>query len=95
MVACLIIAFPIITFLLTAYYFQPPDAQVENPATGESLARVTECRQVETYAAIDAAERAFGAWAGASSEVRSKTLREWHRLVLEAEEDLVRIMTAE
>lgn len=68
---------------------------VDNPATGAVLAKVANCGTAETRRAIEAADKAFASWSKTSVLVRAKMLRKWHDLMLENQEDLALIMTAE
>lgn len=68
---------------------------VRNPADGTLIAHVADCRATETEAAIDAAHRAFPAWASRSAAERSALLMEWYRLMAVHEQDLARLLTAE
>jgi len=68
---------------------------VDNPATGAVLAKVANCGTAETRRAIEAAETAFTSWCKTSVLERAKLLRKWHDLMLENQEDLACIMTAE
>ena len=68
---------------------------VENPATGETLAEVAECGSAETRRAIEAAERAQVAWRCKTAKERSALLRKWYEAMMEAQDDLAAIMTAE
>ncbi len=68
---------------------------VIDPATGETIARVPYCGTVETDRAIAAAERALTTWRETTAVERSNILRRWFDLILAAEEDLARLMTAE
>jgi succinate-semialdehyde dehydrogenase/glutarate-semialdehyde dehydrogenase len=68
---------------------------VRNPATGETLGTVPELGAAETRRAIEAAGAAFPAWAARPARERSALLRRWHALLLEHQEDLATIMTAE
>lgn len=68
---------------------------VDNPATGATLAQVANCGTAETRRAIEAAEVAFDIWRKTSVMERSRLLRRWHDLMLENQEDLACIMTAE
>ena len=68
---------------------------VENPATGEVLAEVSCCGGAETKRAIDAAGRAFEQWRHTTAKERAVMLRRWFDLMMEAQEDLARMMTAE
>jgi succinate-semialdehyde dehydrogenase / glutarate-semialdehyde dehydrogenase len=69
--------------------------EVTDPATGEVIAQVPAVGAAETRRAIDAAERAWGPWRELTAAERSDALRRWHALMLEHQEDLARIMTAE
>jgi succinate-semialdehyde dehydrogenase/glutarate-semialdehyde dehydrogenase len=68
---------------------------VTNPATGETIAEVASCGTNETRRAIEAAEAAFPAWRKRSAKERAAILREWFNLMMDAQEDLAQILTAE
>jgi len=68
---------------------------VTNPATGEVIGVVPKLGQAETRAAIEAAERAMKSWAARTAKDRAGVLRRWFSLMLENQEDLAQIMTAE
>ena len=68
---------------------------VDNPVNGDVLAKVANCGTAETKRAIEAADAAFIVWRKTSVNERSKLLRKWHDLMLENQEDLARILTAE
>ena len=68
---------------------------VENPATGKSLAQVAKCGTAETRRAIEAAERAQVDWRKKPAKERSNLLRKWFNLMMDAQEDLAQILTAE
>ncbi|WP_137390218.1 NAD-dependent succinate-semialdehyde dehydrogenase [Rhodoligotrophos defluvii] len=68
---------------------------VTNPATGAVLAKVPSLGVAETRGAIEAAEAAFPGWSKALAKDRAKVLRRWYELMMENQEDLARIMTAE
>jgi len=68
---------------------------VTNPATGEVIAKVAKCGADETRRAIEAAERAQIDWRQKTASERSRLLRRWFDLMMENQEDLARIMTAE
>jgi succinate-semialdehyde dehydrogenase / glutarate-semialdehyde dehydrogenase len=68
---------------------------VINPATGETIADVARCGGVETRRAIEAADRALPAWRARSAADRSACVRRLFELMMAAQEDLARIMTAE
>lgn len=68
---------------------------VSNPATGEVIAECASCGAVETRRAIEAAEAAMPDWRKRSAKDRAAVLRRWFNLMMENQEDLARIMTAE
>ncbi len=68
---------------------------VTNPATGEVVAEVAKCGGGETRRAIEAAERAQIEWRQKTAAERSNLLRRWFELMMEHQEDLARVMTAE
>ncbi len=68
---------------------------VENPATGERLAEVACCGGGETKRAIEAAGRAFEQWRHTTAKERAALLRRWFDLIMESQEDLAQMMTAE
>ncbi len=68
---------------------------VTNPATSEVLGTVPKMGAEETRRAIEAADAAYPAWRAKTARERSAILRKWHDLMLENQEDLARLMTAE
>jgi succinate-semialdehyde dehydrogenase/glutarate-semialdehyde dehydrogenase len=68
---------------------------VTNPATGEVLARVANCGTAETRRMIEAAATAQKQWASSTVKERAAVLRRWFNLVMENQEDLAQILTAE
>nr|WP_320194175.1 NAD-dependent succinate-semialdehyde dehydrogenase [uncultured Desulfobacter sp.] len=68
---------------------------VTNPATGEVLGTVPFCGADETQRAIDAANESLDGWRAKTAGERSAILRTWHDLLMENQEDLATIMTAE
>lgn len=68
---------------------------VHNPATGQVLGSVPELGAAETRRAIEAAHRAFPAWAARTARERATLLRRWYALLLEHQDDLATLMTAE
>lgn len=68
---------------------------VLNPANGETLAQVAKCGAAETQQAIAAAERAQQSWRQQTAADRARLLRNWFDLVMEHQEDLARLLTAE
>jgi len=73
---------------------QPVDP-VENPADGELIANVPRFGADEATGAVEAAKRAFPAWAARTAKQRSAILRRWFDLMTEHRHDLARILTAE
>lgn len=68
---------------------------VLNPATGELVATIAKCGTSETRRAIDAAEKAMVSWRAKPAKERSNLLRAWFNLMMESQEDLAQILTAE
>ncbi len=68
---------------------------VINPATGETITEIASCGTAETRRAIEAADRALSGWRKKSAKERSLILRKWFNLMLDAQEDLAQILTAE
>ena len=68
---------------------------VTNPATGDVLGTVPKMGADETRAAIEAANEAYPAWRAKTAKERAAILRKWFDLMMENQEDLARMMTAE
>ena len=68
---------------------------VDNPATGEVIARVASAGATETEAAVAAAATALPQWKDKTAKQRANLLRRWFELVMENQEDLAQILTAE
>ena len=68
---------------------------VTNPATGAVIAEVADLDLPDTRAAIDAAGAAFPAWRARTAKDRAGVMRKWFELIMAAQEDLARLMTAE
>jgi succinate-semialdehyde dehydrogenase / glutarate-semialdehyde dehydrogenase len=68
---------------------------VTNPVNEMIIGTVPKLGKVETTQAIEAAERAQKSWAKKSAKERSIILRKWFNLMMENQEDLAQIMTAE
>ncbi|WP_166802111.1 NAD-dependent succinate-semialdehyde dehydrogenase [Microvirga pakistanensis] len=69
--------------------------EVNDPATGLNVARVSRLGSDEARQAVDAAARAFPTWKALLPQERAARLRAWHALILEALDDLALIMTLE
>ncbi len=68
---------------------------VVNPATGRRIGTAPMMGGAETRRAIEAAARAFPAWAAKTAKERSAVLRGWHELMLANVDDLALILTTE
>ena len=68
---------------------------VTNPATGEVLGTIPKMGAEETRRAIEAAQAAYPAWRAKTAKERAAILRRWHDLMMENQDDLARLMTAE
>ncbi|SOD99984.1 NADP-dependent succinate-semialdehyde dehydrogenase [Caenispirillum bisanense] len=68
---------------------------VTNPADGKELAQVPDMGAAETRRAIEAADRALPAWRAKTAKERANILRKWYELIMAAQEDLAKLMTAE
>lgn len=81
--------------LIGARRLERPDLDVVNPANGAVIGRVPDCTGAETEEAIAAAAEAMVSWRRRTNADRADLLLAWHQLMLEHEEDLGRILTAE
>src|SRR5262250_3867554 len=68
---------------------------VENPSNGERLGTVPKMGAAEPRRAIEAADRALPAWRAKTAKERANSLRKWFNLMMENQEDLAQLMTAE
>ena len=68
---------------------------VTNPATGEVIGTIPQMGAAETKRAIDAANASWGAWRKKTAKERANILRKWFNLMMEAQDDLAMLMTAE
>ena len=69
--------------------------KVTNPATGESLGTVPTLSAADVHAAIACAQAALPDWRARTAKERANVLRRWFNLIMEHQEDLATIMTAE
>jgi succinate-semialdehyde dehydrogenase/glutarate-semialdehyde dehydrogenase len=69
--------------------------EVTNPSTGAVLGAAPNMGAVEAKRAIEAADRALPAWRDRTAKERAVILRNWFNLIMENQEDLARLMTAE
>jgi len=68
---------------------------VTNPANGNKLGTVPQMGRSETAKAIAAANAAWPAWRAKTAKERCAILKKWFDLVMENQEDLAKLMTAE
>ena len=68
---------------------------VTNPANGELVTEVAKLGAAETARAIEAAEQAMQGWKKLPAKARAGILRKWYDLMMDNQEDLAIIMTAE
>lgn len=69
--------------------------EVRDPATGEVITEVPAMGADDAREAVDAAARAFPAWASLTAAERGRYLKRWHDLMVEHAEDLGLLMTRE
>ncbi len=69
--------------------------EVTNPASGQKLGSIPNLGAAETRRAIAAASAALPAWRSRTAKERSVILRRWFELMIEHQEDLAALMTAE
>lgn len=68
---------------------------VFNPATKEEIVAIPNAGAAETRRAIEAADKAFVSWRQVVAKERSAILKRWFALIMENQEDLAQLMTAE
>jgi succinate-semialdehyde dehydrogenase/glutarate-semialdehyde dehydrogenase len=68
---------------------------VVNPARGDVIAQVADLSRAQVAKAIAAAEKAQKDWAKWTGKERAAVLRKWFDLMMENQEDLGKILTAE
>lgn len=68
---------------------------VTNPATGDTIGTIPKAGAAETRRAIEAANAAYPDWRARTAGERSIILRRWYDLLIENQEDLALLMTAE
>ena len=68
---------------------------VYNPARGDVICHVADLSRAETKRAIDAAAVAQKLWAARPAKERANILRAWFNLMMQNQDDLARILTAE
>src|SRR5271165_3849986 len=73
----------------------PATIAVTNPVDDSVVGHVPKLGAAETRRAIEAAEKAQKLWAKMTAKARAAILRTWFALMMDNQEDLARIMTAE
>jgi succinate-semialdehyde dehydrogenase/glutarate-semialdehyde dehydrogenase len=68
---------------------------VTNPATGQLIGTVPKLGAAEARRAVEAASAAWPVWRKRTAKERAAVLRRWFELILENQEDLAILMTAE
>jgi len=68
---------------------------VTNPCNGEVITTVAKCGSKETRYAINSAAEALAVWQRKGAKERARLLREWFNLMMDHQEDLAQILTAE
>ncbi|WP_323716628.1 NAD-dependent succinate-semialdehyde dehydrogenase [Paracoccus aminovorans] len=68
---------------------------VVNPARGDVIAQVADLSRAEVARAIAAAAEAMKAWSARTAKERAQIMRKWFDLMMENQDDLGRILTAE
>jgi succinate-semialdehyde dehydrogenase / glutarate-semialdehyde dehydrogenase len=68
---------------------------VNNPADNSILGTVPKMGAEETRRAIEAADRALPEWRARTGKERAAILRRWYELLMQNQEDLAQLMTAE
>jgi succinate-semialdehyde dehydrogenase/glutarate-semialdehyde dehydrogenase len=68
---------------------------VTNPYSGEIIAQVSNCDEQDATSAVNAAKRAFPAWAAMPALQRGQLLRNWYQLMLDNKDDLGYILALE
>jgi succinate-semialdehyde dehydrogenase / glutarate-semialdehyde dehydrogenase len=72
-----------------------PTEPVQNPATGDLIARVPNLGAEEAMQAVEAASTAFKLWSKRTAKDRANILRKWFELILANKDDLALLMTSE
>jgi succinate-semialdehyde dehydrogenase/glutarate-semialdehyde dehydrogenase len=73
----------------------PQTIPVTDPASGDVIAKVPRLSRADVARAIAAADQAMPEWAAKPAKERARILRNWFDLMMENQEDLAQIMTAE
>lgn len=87
--------FPSAAFIDGEWVTSKKTFPVLDPATGEKLVDVPDLTPDDAKRAIDAAHKAFPAWAAKPAKERAQILRKWYDLIVAETEALAQLMTAE
>ena len=68
---------------------------VTNPARGDVIAKVADMDRQDAARAIEAAAEAMKGWAARTAKDRAGVMRKWFDLMMQNQDDLARILTAE
>ncbi len=68
---------------------------VHNPATGDVIGTVPMAGEAEAQMAVASAARALESWRAQTGKVRAAILKRWSDLMLQNQEDLAQLLTAE
>ena len=68
---------------------------VTNPARGDVIAKVADMDRKDAARAIEAAAEAMKDWAARTAKDRASVMRKWFDLMMQNQDDLARILTAE
>ncbi|MDM8536880.1 NAD-dependent succinate-semialdehyde dehydrogenase [Desulfobacterales bacterium HSG17] len=69
--------------------------EVINPADGTELGTVPNISPAQVKQTVESANQAWGAWKAKTAGERAGILRKWYELIMENQEDLAMLMTAE
>lgn len=81
--------------LIDGVWVGTPSVRVLNPADGTEIGKVPDLGETETFAAIDAAQKAFESWRKTLAKERSAVLRRWFDLIVQHRDELALLMTLE
>ena len=81
--------------LIDGQWIGTGDEDVFNPATGAVLGKVPRLGREAAAQAVAAANAALPAWRAKTAKERSTILRDWFNLIMNHQEDLAQILTAE
>lgn len=83
------------SYINGSWHSSETNLAVNNPATGELVANVSNAGIAETELAIKAAKSAYKMWSGKSANERAVLMRNWFNLMMEHQDDLGKILTLE